>query len=342
MAADVIDSSVQGRRACEVLLAATTGDGDADFELDGLEQYLGHPGARWTHAGVVRATLLLKLSGGSGNGGWDASGRDPEAAVEQLVETLAAHPEESAAVRDVMSTYVDRFEQDWFIKPTEYPGLSGYSEPLDQESLASEACVAREEYLWLHDGGWTEPEVAEPIATTDDQGDDLLAGCAQVTQADGKLTAARALYEEYLETYADAPGAKTVRTMHDELVASIQHKRMRDRAVANADHPADGSNLDACGDARCQVGVTSGTTVPVGGPGGPYELHVTVTGDSVDISLGGLFYSYSTTGGSFVSGDGYASWSSGPRGELTFNDQVTIGVDGVDGDRATLSVWPVD
>ncbi len=337
VAGDVVDSSVQGRRACSVLLGATSTDGD--FEPDGLDEYLGHPGARWAHAGIVRAELLFNLSAGSGNGGWDAPGRDPEGALEQLVETLAAHPEESASVREVMSTYVGRFDKDWFIKPTEYPG---YTEPLDEESVASDACAAREEYLWLHDGGWTEPELAEPIASTGDQGDDLLAGCAQVKQADGKLTAARSLYEDYLKSYADAPGARTVRKVHDELVDSIRHKQMRDRAVANADHPADGSNLDACGDARCQVSVTSGTTIPVGGPGGPYELHVTVAGGPVDLSLGGLFYSYSTTGGSFVSGDGYATWSSGPRGELTLNNKVAVGVDAVRGDRATLSVWQVD
>lgn len=244
-------------------------------------------------------------------------------------------------MREVMSAYVGGFKKEWFTEPTEDPGLAGYTEPLDAASVAWDACAAREEYLWLHDGGWTEPELTEPIASTDDRGDDLLAGCAQVNQADGKLTAARSLYDEYLETYADAPGAETVREVQDELVESIRHKRMRDRAVANADHPADGSNLDACGDARCQVRVTSGTVIPVGGPGGPYELYVTVTGDSVDISLGGLFYSYSTTGGSFVSGDGYASWSSEPLGELTLNEKVTVGVDGVSGDGATLSVWRV-
>jgi hypothetical protein len=264
---------------------------------------------------------------GSGYGDWDAPGRDAEGAVEQLVETLAAHPEESASVRDVMSVYVGGFKKEWF------------TEPFDEQSLAWDACAAREEYLWLHEGGWTEPELAEPIASTDDRGDDLLAGCAQVKQADGKLTAARSLYEEYLETYADAPGAKSVRKVLDEMAESIQHKRMRDRAEANADDPADGSNLDACGDARCQVRVTSGTLVPIGGPGGPYELLVSVTGGSVDVQLGGVIRKFSTNGGSFVSGDGYASWGSGPGGELTLNNKVTVGVDGVRGDQATLSVW---
>jgi hypothetical protein len=336
VAGDVVDSSAQGRRACAVLLDAATADGH--FELDGIDDYLGHPGARWAHAGVVRAELLFKSPSVS----WESSGRDPEAAVEQLVETLAVHPEESASVRNLMSTYVERFEKDWFIKPTEYPGLSGYSEPLDEESLASDACAAREEYLWLHDGGWTEPELAEPIASTDDHGDDLLAGCAQVTQADGKLTAARSLYEEYLETYADAPGAKSVRKARDELVESIQHKRMRDRAAANADDPADGSNLDACGDARCQVRVTSGTLVPIGGPGGPYELLVSVTGGSIEVQLGGFIQSFSTNGGSIVSGDGYASWGGEPGGELTLNNKVAVGVDGVSGGQVTLSVWRVN
>ncbi len=336
VAGDVVDSSVQGRRACDVLLDATNPDGD--FELDGLDDYLGHPGALWAHAGVVRAELLFKLSDDS----WDAPGRDPEGAVEQLVETLAAHPEESASVRAVMSTYVGRFEKDWFLKPTDY-GLAGYTEPLDEDSVASDACAAREEYLWLHDGGSTEPELAEPIASTDDQGDDLLAGCAQVNQAAGKLTAARSLYDEYLETYADAPGAKTVREVHDELVESIPHKRMRDQGVANADDPADGSNLDACGDARCQVRVEEGEVLTFGGPGGPYEILLGNVGDgSADMSLGGMLYSYSTTGGSIAMGGGYATWSSGPRGELTLNDKVGIGVDGVSGDGATLSVWRVD
>lgn len=336
VAGDVVDSSVQGRRACEVLLGAMNADGD--FESDGLDDYLGHPGARWAYAGVVRAAQLFKLSSGMGNGigygsgygDWDAPGRDPEGAVEQLAETLAAHPEESESVRDVMSVYVGGFKKEWF------------TESLDEEPPALDACAAREEYLWLHDGGWTEPELAEPIASTDDRGDDLLAGCAQVRQADGKLTAARSLYEEYLETYADAPGAKTVRKAHDELVDSIRHKRMRDRAVANADHPADGSNLDACGDARCQVRVTSGTLIPVGGPGGPYELLVSVTGGSVEVQLGGFIQSFSTNGGSFVSGDGYASWGSEPGGELTLNNKVAVGVDGVRGGQATVSVWRAD
>ena len=217
-----------------------------------------------------------------------------------------------------------------------------YTEPLDEEPLASDACEAREEYLWLHDGGWTEPELAEPIASTDDRGDDLLAGCAQVRQAAGKLNVARSLYGEYLETYADEPGAKSVRKVRDELVASIRHEQMRDRAVASADHPADGSNVDACGDARCQVRVTSGTLIPIGGPGGPYEVLAWVHDKSVTAELGGYIQSFSTNGGSIVSGDGYASWGGEPGGELTLNGKVAIGVDGVDGDRATLSVWRVD
>ncbi|MCP2282522.1 hypothetical protein APR04_001420 [Promicromonospora umidemergens] len=340
VAGDVVDSSVQGRRACEVLLDATSTDGD--LELDGLDDYLAHRGARWAHAGVVRADLLFTSSASSGNGSWDAPGRDPEGAVEQLAETLAAYPEESASVRDAMSTYVGRFKKEWYIEPTVYPGPAGYIEPVDEESLASEACAARDEYLWLHDGGWTEPELAEPIASTDDRGDDLLAGCAQARQAAGKLAAARSLYGEYLETYADAPGAKSVRKVHDELVESIRHQRMRDRAMANADHPADGSNLDACADARCQVRVTSGTLVPIGGPGGPYELLVWVHDKSVTAQLGGYIRSFSSNGGSISSGDGYATWSGGPGGELVLNDKVGTGVDGVRGDRATLSVWRAD
>lgn len=336
VAGDIVNVSVQGRRACEVLLDARSSDGE--FEPDGLDDYLDHPGARWADAGVVRAALLLKLSDdagngvgyGSGYGDWDAPGRDPKQAVEQLAETLAAHPEESASVRDLMSVYVGGFKKEWF------------TESLDEESLAWDACAAREEYLWLHGGGWTEPELAEPIASTDDRGDDLLAGCAQVKQADEELSDARSLYGEYLETYADAPGAKSVRKMRDELVQSIRHQQVRDRAVANADHPADGSNIRACRDARCQVRVTSGTVLSIGGSGGPYEVLVWVHDKSVTAQLGGYIRSFSTNGGSIVSSDGYAAWSGAAKGELTLNDKVAIGVDGVRGDRATLSVWRVD
>lgn len=339
VAGDVVDSSVQGRRACELLLDAV--DADGDLEPAGLDDYLAHPGARWAHAGVVRAELLFASNGG-GNGSWDAPGRDPEGAVEQLVATLTAHPEESAAVRDAMSTYVGRFKKEWYTEPTVDSGPAGYVEPIDEESLASDACAARDEYLWLHDGGWTEPELAEPIASTEDRGDDLLAGCAQVRHAAGKLDDARSLYAEYLKTYADAPGAKSVRTVRDELVERIRHEQMRERAVANASHPADGSNLDACRDARCQVRVKSGTLVPIGGSGGPYELLVWVHDESVTTELGGYIRSFSTNGGSIVSGDGYATWSGGQGGELVLNDKVGVGVDGIRGDRATLSVWRAD
>lgn len=339
VAGDVIDPSVQGRRACEVLLdAADAAGADGDYEPAGLDAYLAHRGARWAHAGVVRAELLFTPSGG-GNSGWDAPGRDPEGAVEQLVETLEAYPEESASVRDAMSAYVGRFKKEWYTEPTVYPGAAGYIEPIDEDSLASDACAAREEYLWLHDGGWAEPELAEPIASTDDRGDDLLAGCAQVRQAAGKQGSARRLYDEYLETYAEAPAAAVVRTVRDDLVATIRHERMRDRAVAKADHPVDGSNLDACRDARCQVRVTSGTLVPIGGPGGPYELLVWVHDKSVAAELGGYIRSFSTNGGSIMSGDGYATWGGGQGNELVLNDKVGIGVDGIRGDRATLSVW---
>lgn len=330
VARDVVGASEQGRRACEVLLEATDDSGDPD--PDGLDAYLGQPGARWAHAGVVRAELLLKAS--DRDAAWDAPGRDPEAAVEQLVETLAAHPEESASVRDVMSTYVRRFDKDWYTEPTEDLGV-------DEELPASDACAARAEYLWLHGGGWTEPEIAEPVASTDVQGDDLLAGCAVVRQAAGKLDAARSLYDEYLETYADAPDARSVRTVRDDLVESIPHQRMRDRAVATADRPADGSDVDACRDARCQVRVTSGTLITIGGPGGPYELLVSVDGQTVSARLGGYIQWFSSTGGYVSAGDGYASWGSEPPGELVLNDEVGIGVDGVSGNRATLSVWLV-
>ncbi|WP_460890419.1 hypothetical protein [Promicromonospora xylanilytica] len=339
VAGDVVDPSVRGRRACEVLLDAAGPDGN--YEPAGLDAYLAHPGARWAHAGVVRAELLFTSSAG-GNGSWDAPGRDPERAVEQLAETLEAHPEESESVREAMSAYVGRFKKEWYTEPTVYPGAAGYIEPIDEDSLASDACAAREEYLWLHDGGWTEPELAEPIASTDDRGDDLLAGCAQVQQAAGKQGSARRLYDEYLKTYADAPAAAAVRTVRDELVATIRHERMRDRAVAKADHPVDGSNLDVCGDARCQVRVTSGTLVPIGGPGGPYELLVWVHDRSVTAELGGYIRSFSTNGGSIVSGDGYATWGGDKGNELVLNDKVGIGVDGILGDRATLSVWHAD
>lgn len=333
VAGDIVDSSEQGRRACDVLLDAAA-HGEGAFDLEGLTEYIRHPGARWEHAGVVRAGMLLGLSDGGANDREGDKASDQEGAMKQLVETLSAYPDESTPVRELMSTYVERFMTAEYSEPAE-----DY-EPADEVPPAPEVCATRGEYLSLHDGGWTEPELAEPIATTSDRGDDLLAACAQEKEADGKLTSARWLYDEYLASYADEPDAKKVRRARDQLVQTIRHKRFRDRAVANANHPADGSTLSACGDGRCQVRVRSGTLVRIGGPGGPIQLLVTVSGGSANIQLGGVVvYSYATTGGTLSVGDGYMGWGSGPRGELVLNDKVGIGVDGVRGGRATLSVW---
>ncbi|MBE1874768.1 hypothetical protein [Myceligenerans pegani] len=358
VAGDLVDSSRQDRHACAVLLDATVGQDTFDPEI--LEKYVARADARWAHAAVVRADMLLLRDESDYIPDDYFLQGTPEEAFELLTTTLEESPEESESVRGVMEAYLERF--------------SAENARYDRTNIDSSYCTTRDEHLDLLDREWTHPELAEPVAATEDVRDEWLLACADETVgidtlahvesmaevgalAGGEspvdlepLRDARSLYDEYLENHADESAAERARRTRDRIAGIIdtvrenaaraaEHERARDRAVARADDPADGSNLAACGDARCQVRVASGTLIPIGGPGGPYEILVTVDGGTATMQLGGLIRSYSTTGGSIVSGDGYAAWSSGRRGELVLNDKVGIGVDGVSGGRATLSVW---
>jgi hypothetical protein len=280
-----------------------------------------------------------------------------------LSTTLEESSEESESVRGVMEAYLERF--------------SAENARYDETNIELSYCTTRDEHLDLLDGGWTQPELAEPVAETAELRDEWLLACADETANTDSLAIesmaefgpiaglessvdlepleeARSLYDEYLEDYGDEPSAKQARQSRDRIVRIIdqvresaaraaEHERARDKAVASADHPVNGSDHQACSDGTCQVWVEEGDVLTFGGPGGPYEILLgSVEDGSADMSLGGTLYSYANTSGSISMGDGYATWSSGPRGELTLNDKVSVGVDGIRGDRATLSVWLVD
>lgn len=359
VAGDVVDSSVQGRRACEVLLDATVAEDKFDPEI--LGEYAEHPGARWAHADVIRADMLLS---------WDESRYladdyflegTTEEGFELLTSALEESPEESESVRAVMEAYLERF--------------SAENARYDETNVELSYCTTRDEHLGLLGGGWTQRELAEPIAETADLRDEWLLACADETASTESLAVesmelgsmaglessvdlepleeARSLYDEYLKEYGDEPSAKQARQSRDRIVQVIdqvresaaraaKHERARDKAIARADRPADGSDHGACSDGKCQVWVEEGDVLTFGGPGGPYEiLLASVEDGSADMSLGGMLYSYANTSGSISMGDGYATWNSEPRGELTLNGKVSVGVDGVRGGRATLSVWRV-
>ncbi|MEU4388552.1 hypothetical protein [Promicromonospora sp. NPDC023805] len=285
----------------------------------------------------------------------------PEEAFPLLAKALDENPEESQSVRGLMEAYLERFSAE----------NARYGESNIEEGY----CMTRDEHLDLLDGGWTQPELAEPIARTADLRDEWLLACADETAGAEPLAMestelgsmaglesfidveplkdARALYDEYLEEYGDEPSAKQAGQSRDQIVRVLDHVRKdaersarhecaRDKAVVRADRPADGSDHGACSDGRCQVWVEEGEVLTFGGPGGPYEiLLASVEDGSADMSLGGMLYSYANTSGSISMGDSYATWSSEPRGELTLNGEVAVGVDGVRGGRATLSVWRV-
>ncbi|OLF07349.1 hypothetical protein BLA60_27650 [Actinophytocola xinjiangensis] len=342
-AGDIVRSAEPGRQACRLLDKATGEQGRYDPRL--LAEYVDHPGARWPNAGVELSQLLLGLDSDGGTDGDTAGdtdgdvGRDPKSAMKRLNETLAAYPGMSAAVRELVEAYVERF------------GESGYARPVEDEygsadpEAAARVCADRDEFTWLHAGDWTRPEMAEPIAATEDLADEWLLACANATAALGDMTSwgqARTMYDEYLTEYADQPGAQDARKGRDEVVGAIQHRQARDRAIARAGKPADGANLGACRDGRCQVRVTPGNLLTINGPGGPYQVLVSgVGGGSVTVAIGGQISSFNSTGGSITVFGGNAAWSSGPKGELTLNDRLGVGVDGVAGGRATLSVWLV-
>lgn len=360
VALDVVDSSTQGRHACAVLLDATVAQDKYDSEI--LAEYVAHAGARWAHAGVIRADMLLLRDESEYLSGDYFIEGEPEEAFPLLTTALEESPEESESVRGVMEAYLERF--------------SAENASYDAMNVEVSYCETRDEHLDLLDGGWTQPELAEPVAETADVRDEWLLACAGETASTGSLAMesmelgsmtglessadveslkdARSLYDEYLKDYGDEPSAEQARKSRDRIDQVIdqvresaeraaKHERVRDKAIARADHPADGSDLQACSDGTCQVRVEEGEVLTFGGPGGPYEILLgSVKDGSAGMSLGGMLYSYANTSGSISMGDGYATWNSGPRGELTLNDKVSIGVDGVRGDRATLSVWLVD
>ena len=359
VARDLVDSSKQGRSACRVLLDAEVAPEKYDSEI--LAEYVAHPGARWAHASVIRADMLL-LSGESEylTGNYFVQGY-PKEAFPLLATALDENPEESESVRGLMEAYLERF--------------SAENARYDESNIEEGYCMTRNEHLDLLDGGWTQPELAEPIARTADLRDEWLLACADETAGAESLAMesmelgsmagmesfidveplkdARALYDEYLKEYGDEPSAKHARHSRDQIVRVLdqvrknaeraaRYERVRDKAVARADRPADGSDHGACSDGKCQVWVEEGEVLAFGGPGGPYEILLGRVHDgSADMSLGGMLYSYANTSGSISMGDGYVTWSSKPRGELTLNGKVSVGVDGVRGGRVTLSVWRV-
>lgn len=341
VARDIAGSAEEGGRACELLLEASQGKGQ--FDPKGLAQYVNDPGARWGGAGIVRAKALLGLSDAGSDGAESASAdgaesqatRDPKGAVKQLAATLDAFPDESGSVRKVMETYVGRF------------GKTGYDRAVvdeygfADETAPAQVCADRDEYTWLHKEDWSQPELAEPIAKTDGLTDEWLLACANAkATAEKTWGEARTMYDTYLEEYADQPGAKQAKQGRADVVASIKHKQARAAAVARAGRPADGSNLGACGDGRCQVRVSEGDMITIRGRGGPYQLLITtIGGGTVDVSLGGTISSMSSTGGSSIWGGGYASWAGAAKDEMVLNEKVGFGVDGINGSRATLSVW---
>lgn len=347
VAGDIVRSAEPGRQACRLLGEAKGEQGRFDPRLPA--EYVDDPGARWPHAGVLLSQLLLGLDPDGDSDGGVESGldggsdedveRDPRSAMKRLDETLAAYPQESAAARELMAAYVERF------------GKSGYAHPIEDEygaadpEAAARVCADRDEFSWLHAGGWTRPEIAEPIAATAELTDEWLLACANAKAVMGDMTSwgqARSLYDEYLKKYSDQPGARDARKGRDEVIGLIQHRQARDRAITRAGNPADGANLGACRDGECQVRVKPGDLLTINGPGGPYQVLLSgVGGGSVTIGIGGQISSFNSTGGSITVSGGNAVWSSGPKGELMVNDKFGVGVDGVAGGRATLSVWLV-
>lgn len=251
-------------------------------------------------------------------------------------ETLAEAPKEAKVARELVETYLGRFSKKGYSRPA--TDEFGYVD----EKAAAQVCADRDELTEVQKGDWKRPELTEPIAKTAELADEWLLACAGAKAGIEKSwEEARSLYESYLKTYASEPGAEQARQGRDQVVAQIEHKQDRANAVARANRPADGSNLGACRDGRCQVWVSPGDVITFGGPRGPYQVRADdIAGGALSVSLGGTIRSMASTGGSLVSGDGFATWSSGAEGELVLNDKVGLGVDGVRGNRATLSVWP--
>lgn len=324
---DIVGTADVRGRACQLLIKARQDGGT--YDPKGLAAYVDHPGARWGKAGVIRAETLFGLAPES------PETRDPKKAIAQLTETLEAFPGEAGAVRRLMGNYVERFGKDGYGRAL----VDEYSTV--DEAAAAQVCADRDEYAWLHKGVWKQPELAEPIATTDGLADEWLLACADAkASVEATWGEARTMYDTYLEEYADQPSATKAKKGRDQVVALIRHKEQRQSAIARAGRPTDGSNLGACADATCQVRVRVGDVISMRGRSAPYQLLINnISGGSVDVSLGGFITSMSSTGGSMISGDGYASWAGAVENELVLNDKVGFGVDGISGSSATLSVF---
>lgn len=104
---------------------------------------------------------------------------------------------------------------------------------------------------------------------------------------------------------------------------------------------ADGKDYAACSDGKCQVRAGRGAEIIIEKLGGPYYLVVQ------DVDDGALVMHYSGAIGSVSTGSDFApvGVDSGQvwleeNGAITFNDQITVALDGVRGNESVFSVSP--